>query len=167
MLGNIDTMAKLDPSKTNPATLWTDAKHMRIGAEVLIAALTEANAGGDEDRVKQLMHPTMLLVCSSIEAGFKSYLNFTGIDLDRLRRCFGHDLHKLQREVLNHADAALTKIVTQVTPGIDLLNDPYLDKRFNYRQIGTATYPDPALVCEWVEKYLAAIKPMVLPAKKP
>jgi hypothetical protein len=157
---------RLDPNKTNPATLWTDAKHMRIGAEVLIIAIDDALARSDTTRFEQLIHPTLLLVGSSMEAGFKSYLNQQGLSLDRLRDDFGHDLHKLQKEVLKHADAALADIVKEATPGIGLLNEPYANKRFNYREIGSAMYPSPALVSEWIKVYLAKIKPLVLREKK-
>ena len=164
-------MSKRDPTKTTPATLWTDAKHLRIAAETLVrsrnaAKRTAAKTGQTKSvRANQLVHPIFLLVGSSIEAGFKAYLNQKGFSLDLLAwpRYFGHDLHKLQREVLNQTqtDSALAMIVNKATPIIDLLNGPYKDKHFNYRQITVARYPDPGAVCRWIKAYLAKIKPLV------
>jgi len=109
------------------------------------------------------MHPTLLLICSGIEAGFKSYLNHDGLTLDELRNDYGHDLQKLQAEVLRRSTPAIAKIAEEVTAGINLVNDHYMNKRFNYREIGSATYPKPGLMCRWIGTHLAEIKPLVLP----
>lgn len=42
------------------------------------AAETVARAEGQKARRNPLMQPTVLLVCSSLEAGFKTYLNHHG-----------------------------------------------------------------------------------------
>jgi hypothetical protein len=72
----------LDPSKTTPRSLWTDAKDHLTGARLLVdnskAAETVARAERQKARRNPLMQPTVLLVCSSLEAGFKTYLNHHG-----------------------------------------------------------------------------------------
>ena len=157
-------MKRIDPTKITPATLWTDAKHFRIATEVLVdVAATAAAAGGrdNETRVRQLLHPTWQLICTSIELGFKAYLNHRGFAVERLKDEFRHDLAKLQQAALTEArdSALLAQIVNAVEQAVDLLNDPYMDKRFIYRKIGWERYPkEQARVCGWIKAYLAEIK---------
>ena len=158
---------RVDPSKTNARTLWTDAKDLLIGAEVLVAASKyvkkAAMEAGEPPSRDPLLQPTLLLVCSSMEAGFKSYLHHHGVSLERLRsREFGHNLADLHSAMLDHTDAVLSDLLVEVEPGIDLLNEPYMEKYFSYRQAGPATYPKPELVCRWIRKYLIAINPLIL-----
>ena len=51
------------------------------------------------------------------------------------------------------AEGDTLDLLAEVKPGIDLLNEPYLEKHFSYRQIGHATYPKPILVCDWIRDY--------------
>jgi len=96
----------------------------------------------------------------AIELGFKAYLNHRGFALERLKDEFGHDLAKLQQAALAEArDRLLAQIVNAVDQTFDLLNDPYMDKRFIYRKIGWERYPkEQARVCGWIKAYLAEIK---------
>ena len=43
-------------------------------------------------RTGQRYQPALLLICSSLEAGFKAYLHHNKVSLDRLRDRFRHDL---------------------------------------------------------------------------
>ena len=98
-----------------------------------------------------------------MEAGFKAFLHHNGISLERLRsREFGHNLAELRTAMLDHTDKALADLLAEVKPGIDLLNEPYKEKHFSYRQAGPATYPKPELVCDWMRRYLRAINPLIL-----
>jgi len=154
----------LDPGKIKPATLWIDAKHYRKAAEGLIAMAADAASRGDEGGVRQLLRPTWLVICTSMELGFKAYLNRQGFTLERLKWDVGHNLHQLQQDVLEQAepDGELAWIVSRMKPAIGLLNEPYMDKRFVYRQIGVARYPkEQAVVCRLLEVFQGAIKPLV------
>jgi hypothetical protein len=154
-------ISAIDYSRTNAKTLWTDAKHLLVGAEIISAAWRDATHARDPVRAGQLMQPALLLICSSLEAGFKAYLHRNGSSLKRLRKHFGHDLAKLHRAVLKRADAELAELLREGKDGIDLLTEPYLRKQFSYRQIGRARFPAPNAACEWIRDYLALLKPLI------
>ena len=144
----------VDLARTTPWTMWTDAKHMRVAAEILIAQITEENA-------KQLILPTMMLVSVSVESALKSFLYASGIDPNRLKNEFRHDLVRLRQEAEKCSDGQIGYLVRAVEPLLDLLNPPYKGKEFQYRVIGEIRVPTPIHLCEWLNLFLRVIKQFV------
>ena len=93
-----------------------------IGAELIAAAYKDAAQARNSVRTGQLIQPALLLIGSSLEAGFKAYLHHNKVSLDRLRDRFRHDLCKLHAAVLKRADAELADHLTVGKPGIEPLS---------------------------------------------
>jgi hypothetical protein len=140
-----------DPERTTALGLVTDASNMLAAAQVL-------QRNGDD----KLSHPMYYLIGHGIEVALKSFLLYSGIDLEVLRKKYNHDLLKLSKKVESLADERLSIFVSDYLAAIDMLNIYYMDKQFEYRVTGFKRYPDPNLLITFLEKFILIVHPLIV-----
>ena len=102
--------------------------------------------------------PYYSLIGQSIELVLKSFLMKNGIEIEKLKKSFGHDLTKLRDEARRHDIESIVELSDTQWEVIHSLNLEYKHKRFHYIQVGQMLVPDIPLVHEATRQLCDALE---------
>lgn len=124
-------------NRITPHILLTGAeKYLDAAKAVCTPPITEK-----EKLTCRASFPAYFLIGHSIELSLKAFLNARGVKPNRLRHNFGHDLSKLISECRRRKLGREVKLCPNHVKTITLLNRYYVQKVFEYAEVGTYTLP--------------------------
>ena len=85
--------------------------------------------------------PVLFLVGQSIELGLKAYLLFKGVELRKIRRDYGHDLHRILRKAKELGLVDVVTLTDEDESVINVLDKLYSTKQLQYIVTGAKTFP--------------------------
>jgi HEPN domain-containing protein len=125
-----------DPTRTTPIGL------ARYACEFLEAALAADDKMGNKKGHEIVAPiPVMFLVGQSVELALKAFLLSKGIELRKLRRDYGHELHRSLRKAKEFGLFELVTLSEEELSVIELLDDLYSTKQLQYIVTGSKTFP--------------------------
>ncbi|WFU68637.1 hypothetical protein [Bradyrhizobium sp. CB2312] len=148
----MDTTAPEEP-RTTAIGLVTDAKEMLMAAEIL-------NGSG----VWEVERPTYYLLGHATEIILKAFLLAGGEELDQLKNLYGHDIAKSAKKVVEAKHNAISSIVDEYLPDIELLNFYYKAKELEYRVTGTKWSPQKERLIALLHAVIPLIEPVAYQA---
>lgn len=113
------------------------------------------------------------LVCRSVELSLKSYLSLKKVDIDKLKRNYGHDLSKIYKKAVELGITEVVDINHEEAVEIEKANKWYCRKGFEYFGIQNIveskdTLPDLEILLHLAERSIEILKPICLAsAQKP
>jgi hypothetical protein len=122
---------------------------LRIAKEYLLSAtLVQKPAVSEVEALRQrISFPGYFLVGHSIELSLKAFLLARGISVSVLRlKPYGHNLESLLKEARRRRLGTMVKLSTQEVTAVNVLNDCYSVKEFEYAVTGVRHLPPYALV---------------------
>jgi len=121
--------------RTNSMGLWHYAKDYSDAGRVVVENLKEAIAPS----------PAYYLYCHAIELALKAYLRGSGARLEELKQ-IGHDLSMAYKKALAAGIKNECKITLDMERSINLVNQVYREKEFEYIKTGARTIPTIAIL---------------------
>lgn len=106
----------------------------------------------------ELMSPKFYLLCHALELAFKSWLRKEGYTVKQLVK-FDHNLIALLSEIIDKHNVIFPPDAVQA---IDLANDYYNTKQYEYFTRGLKTVPDPDHLSMYVKLFLGMTKSHVI-----
>lgn len=94
--------------------------------------------------------PAYYLYCHAIELVLKAYLRGSGSSLEELKH-IGHDLSKAYEKALVAGLKSKCALTPDMETAINLVNQVYRDKEFEYIKIGARTIPTIEILRETTE----------------
>jgi hypothetical protein len=134
--------------RTTAIGLVTDAKQMLKAAEIL-------NESGEW----KVLMPTYYLLGHATEVVLKAFLLARGEELEGLKKRYGHNIAKAAKSVVEAKHNAISPLVDEHLPEIELLNDYYKGKELEYRVTGAKSFPTK----EGLISFLQAVIPLIEP----
>jgi hypothetical protein len=125
-----------DPSRTTPIGL------VRYGCNFMEAALAADDKMGSKEGYEIVAPiPVLFLVGQAIELALKSYLLANGVELRKLRRDYGHELHRSLRKAKELGLPNIVKLTEEEESVIEVLDKLYATKQLQYIVTGAKTFP--------------------------
>lgn len=125
-----------DPSRTTSIGLC------RYACEFLEAALAADSKMGRRDGFEIVAPiPVLFLVGQSIELALKAFLLSRGVPLRKLRKDYGHNLHRSLRKAKELGLSALVELAADELSTIEVLDGLYSSKQLQYIVTGAKTFP--------------------------
>jgi hypothetical protein len=85
--------------------------------------------------------PVLFLVGQAIELALKSYLLANGVELKKLKREYGHELHRSLRKAKELGLVSIVRLAADEESAIELLDKLYSSKQLQYIVTGAKTFP--------------------------
>lgn len=85
--------------------------------------------------------PVMFLVGQSVELTLKAFLLSRGVPLNKLRKDYGHNLHRALRKAKELGLFPIAPLAEDELEAIECLNTLYSSKELQYIVTGTKTFP--------------------------
>ena len=85
--------------------------------------------------------PVMFLVGQAIELALKAYLLAKGVELRKLRKDYGHEIHRSLRKAKELGLANVVALSAEEEGVIELLDALYMTKQLQYIVTGAKTFP--------------------------
>lgn len=141
-----------DPNRTTPIGMARYAVEYFSAAEDLFQLDEHKAADGLTAKA-----PVLFLIGHSIELSLKAYLLREGLELESLRKKYGHNLLKCFKEAKNRklCDHVSFEPVEVETLGV--LNDIYYKKELEYISTGPKKFPVYGHVASLCEKLASAV----------
>lgn len=125
-----------NPTRTTPIGL------IRYAFEFMEAALAADDKMGRRSGFEIIAPvPVMFLTGQSIELALKSFLLLKGIPLNKLRKDYGHNLHRSLRKAKELGLFSIVSLSEAELETIEILNTLYSSKELQYIVTGTKKYP--------------------------
>lgn len=125
-----------DPIRTTPIGL------VRYGCDFMEAALAADDKMGTKDGYEIIAPiPVLFLVGQAIELALKSFLLANGVELRKLKREYGHELHRLLRKAKELGLGKIVKLTVDEESVIEVLDKLYSSKQLQYIVTGAKTFP--------------------------
>lgn len=125
-----------DLERTTPVGL------ARYACEFLEAALAADEKMGNKKGYEIVAPiPVMFLVGQSIELALKAFLLSKGVELRKLRRDYGHELHRSLRKAKELGLFDMVTLSDEELSVIELLDELYSSKQLQYIVTGAKTFP--------------------------
>jgi HEPN domain-containing protein len=141
-----------DPKRTTPIGL------ARYAADFFDTALAADEIIGRRPGFEIIAPiPVMYLVGHAIELALKAYLLANGITLRKLKRNYGHDLHRILRKAKELGLQDSVELTDDDESMVELLNELYSTKQLQYIVSGSKTYPVFGPLHEVAEKLVRGI----------
>jgi len=125
-----------DPARTTPVGM---ARYATEFMEAALAADDKMGTRPGHEIVAPV--PVMFLVGQAIELALKSYLLSQGVTLRKLRRDYGHELHRALRKAKELGLLSLVPLSQDEQDGIELLDRLYSTKELQYIVTGAKEFP--------------------------
>jgi hypothetical protein len=142
-----------EPPRTTAIGLVTDAKEMLKAAEIL-----------HESGEWKVLMPTYYLLGHATEVAVKAFLLAHGEDLEKLKKRYGHDIAKSAKSVVEAKHGAISLLVQEHLPEIELLNFYYKAKELEYRVTGAKSYPPKEKTIAFLQALIPLIEPVAYQA---
>ena len=114
----------------------------RFAAEFMEAALAADDKMGEKDGYEIVAPvPVMFLVGQAVELALKAFLLSKGVNLHKLRRKYGHELHRSLRKSKELGLEQIVQLSDEEHSALALLDDVYSTKQLQYIVTGPKTYP--------------------------
>jgi len=125
-----------DVTRTTPLGL------ARYASEFMEAALAADDKMGKKSGHEIVAPvPVMFLVGQAIELSLKSFLLSRGVSLHKLRRDYGHNLHRSLRKAKELGLGSLVQFTEEEQSVLSLLDNLYSSKQLQYIITGATTFP--------------------------
>jgi len=144
---SLDVMATEDTNRTTPFGMW------RYGDDFRKAAVAVLSVHNDRHFM-----PYYFLLGQSIELSLKAFLLARGMELEELRKKYGHNLKKLLDESRRRKLGTEVKLDQVHCGAIHILGIEYLGRRFQYIRTGGMLLPEAWLAQEAADKLSQGLK---------
>jgi len=125
-----------DPERT------TSIGMARYATEFFEAALAADDKLGKKEGYEIVAPiPVMFLVGQAVELALKAYLLAKGVELRKLRRKYGHELHRSLRKAKELGLADVVALSSEEEGILGLLDALYSTKQLQYIVTGAKTFP--------------------------
>ncbi|WP_315703904.1 MULTISPECIES: hypothetical protein [unclassified Bradyrhizobium] len=139
--------------RTHAIGLVTDAKQMLKAAELL-------HKSGEWT----VTLPTYYLLGHAMEVVLKAFLLAGGEELERLKKRYGHDIAKAAKKVAEAKHNAISPLVQEYLPEIELLNGYYKAKELEYRVTGFKSFPQKERLIAFLQSVIPLVEPVAYQA---
>ncbi|MGB8274286.1 MAG: hypothetical protein WCF16_03340 [Alphaproteobacteria bacterium] len=135
--------------RTTAMGLWTDASQFFEAATILT-----------ESKNRRVSSVTYYLLGHAIELVLKSFLLSQGKSLKILKNHLGHNLSCTLEMAMAQRNNGVNACIAEYRSKIELLNQYYSAKHFEYRVTGTKTLPRPQDLMRFLERMLGEVRPL-------
>jgi hypothetical protein len=144
--------------RTHAIGLVTDAKQMLMAAELL-----------HESGEWKVTMPTYYLLGHATEVVLKAFLLAGGEELKKLKnKPYSHDIAEAAKSVVEAKHSAISPLVQEYLPEIELLSGYYKAKELEYRVTGFKSFPQKERLIAFLQAVIPLIEPVaysVYPAR--
>lgn len=139
--------------RTTAIGLVTDTKELLTAAKIL-----------QKSGEWTVMMPTYYLLGHATEVALKAFLLARGEGLEKLKNRYGHDIAKSAKSVVEAKYNAISSLVQEHLPEIELLNFYYKAKELEYRVTGAKSLPTREKLIAFLEAVIPLIEPVAYEA---